>query len=255
METEKKKYKRHYPHCRLCDKELGRSDAVFCRHCYDTNPDLLKIRSERMSGNNNPTKNPVIAKKISDAKKNKSYTEKQIGKCGFQKENKLSSFKRSEETIKKIKHKKTSEHCIAISMARLGIKNTKDWFGFVTPIYQQLRNCMKYQEWRQQIFVRDHFTCQNRNCNKTNKRLHAHHIKHLSELLKEVWFYLPLMADEDLFKACLVYDPMWDIKNGITLCEKCHKIEHSKESGQASRPNVCGDSQKGSPTQPLFVNN
>jgi len=55
------------------------------------------------------------------------------------------------------------------------------------------------------IYERDKFTCQM--CNTKGGKLNAHHI------LK--WSEFPSFRYE-----------LW---NGITLCEKCHRKEHSKE--------------------------
>lgn len=63
------------------------------------------------------------------------------------------------------------------------------------------------KEWRMQVFKRDKFTCQH--C-KNKKHLHAHHIIEWSK-------------DES---------KRFDIKNGITLCEKCHSKVHGRNVGR-----------------------
>jgi hypothetical protein len=60
-----------------------------------------------------------------------------------------------------------------------------------------------YSEWRRAVLERDLYICQN--CGDTYK-LRVHHIKP--------------------YKACP--ESRIDINNGITLCEKCHKKEHSR---------------------------
>jgi hypothetical protein len=59
-------------------------------------------------------------------------------------------------------------------------------------------------DWRNQIFKKDNFTC--RKCKKRNTNLNAHHIQNYSN-----------------YK-----DKRFDINNGVTLCEKCHKFFHKK---------------------------
>ncbi len=60
-------------------------------------------------------------------------------------------------------------------------------------------------KWRNEIFERDNYTCQE--CNERGCYLEAHHIK------RKVDF-------PDLKN---------DIKNGITLCKKCHLLTYCKE--------------------------
>lgn len=63
------------------------------------------------------------------------------------------------------------------------------------------RNMPEYIEWRKAVYERDNFKCQE--CGK-HGRLEAHHIK--------PWHSHPLLR--------------FDINNGITLCEECHKAKH-----------------------------
>ena len=67
---------------------------------------------------------------------------------------------------------------------------------------QTAMNQYEYKQWRTAVFERDDYTCQN--CFKTNTRLNAHHIKHWS-------------TNSEL---------RYEISNGITLCETCHKDVH-----------------------------
>jgi predicted restriction endonuclease len=60
----------------------------------------------------------------------------------------------------------------------------------------------KYRKWRESVLMRDNYTCQN--CGVKEEIMNVHHIKSFSE-------------HKDL---------RYDIDNGITLCEKCHKKLH-----------------------------
>ena len=64
------------------------------------------------------------------------------------------------------------------------------------------RNSNEYKEWRMSVFKRDNFSCIK--CHKTGIQLNAHHILN---------FYK--------FK-----DLRYEVSNGITFCEKCHKEFH-----------------------------
>ena len=98
-------------------------------------------------------------------------------------------------------------------------EKSPNWKGSkcITPITIKIRHSDKYKIWRQNIFIRDNFTCQE--CGQIGGKLDVHHIKTFHKLIKEIKKYLPLL---DLYEGAMLYTPLWDISNGITLCEKCH---------------------------------
>ena len=67
---------------------------------------------------------------------------------------------------------------------------------------QGQRSSPEYKEWRQNVFRKDNYTCQE--CGERGGVLNAHHIKSFSE-------FPSLRYDEN---------------NGITLCHDCHKHLH-----------------------------
>ena len=67
------------------------------------------------------------------------------------------------------------------------------------------RRCSEYQNWRKAVFERDGYTCQI--CGQKGYELNAHHILHYSK-------------HPDL---------RYELSNGITLCEECHKKVHRGE--------------------------
>lgn len=66
------------------------------------------------------------------------------------------------------------------------------------------RECKEYSEWRNFVFKRDNYTCQH--CRKIGVKLNAHHIK--------PWALYPKLR--------------FNVDNGITLCEDCHKKLHKR---------------------------
>jgi hypothetical protein len=77
-------------------------------------------------------------------------------------------------------------------------KNHWNWKGGITENYREIRNKIEYKEWRNSVFKRDEYTCQD--CGKTGCYLEAHHINPVSKFFK------------------LKYD----VLNGRTLCLECH---------------------------------
>ena len=70
-----------------------------------------------------------------------------------------------------------------------------------------LRKRKEFKHWREAVYKRDHWTCQD--CGAKSKKgvrviLHPHHIKLLSTHPEKAY----------------------DVKNGVTLCSKCHQKRH-----------------------------
>ena len=84
-------------------------------------------------------------------------------------------------------------------------KGQKPWnYRGITPLNKLLRSKSMWKIWREAVFLRDNFTCQNKNCESCNNKvgimLHPHHIKPLSKF------------PELVFR----------IDNGITYCAEYH---------------------------------
>lgn len=84
-----------------------------------------------------------------------------------------------------------------VRLSKLGERNPS-WRGGVTADRIKLRNTMQYKAWRKEVFERDNYTCNK--CRVRGGNVNADHI-------------IPWWADEA---------KRFDIKNGQTLCEKCH---------------------------------
>ena len=93
-------------------------------------------------------------------------------------------------------------------------ENNSNYRGGITPLYLAVRSCSKYSEWRINIFQRDMFICQA--CKKTSEGdLEAHHIKRFSVIIND--------NKIETIEQALLCEELWDISNGITLCNDCHK--------------------------------
>jgi len=79
-----------------------------------------------------------------------------------------------------------------------------NWKGGISTENNVIRNSTMIKKWRISVFKRDNYTC--KHCNKVGGNLNAHHIKGFAEY--------PNLR--------------FELSNGITLCKKCHIIEHKR---------------------------
>ena len=110
------------------------------------------------------------------------------------------------------------EYQIGKNSPMFGKKNP-NWKGGVNRLYLQIRKCFEYRQWRSDVFTRDNFICQICGDDKGGN-LVAHHIKPFIEILQKY----EITTLEDAIKC----EELWNINNGITLCENCHKKIHKQ---------------------------
>ena len=93
---------------------------------------------------------------------------------------------------------------------KFSLAQTKEtiFTGFKKPINGRLRRNKRWSNWRQKVYERDNYTCQE--CGTKGCELHPHHIESVKRLIKI----------KDLEKV-------YDINNGRTMCVPCHKLIHS----------------------------
>jgi hypothetical protein len=163
----------------------------------------IKI-SESLKGENNPMygkkHSQKTRKKISEALTGRYFSEerkREISKSRLGNKRHL-GIPNSEETKRKI------------SKSLLGNKNR--WQGGKTLLSFTIRQCFKYRQWRDDVFTRDKFTCQE--CGQIGGRLHAHHIIPFASIMQK---YEIITLEEAL--NC---EELWSMNNGITYCKKCH---------------------------------
>jgi len=128
-------------------------------------------------------------------------------------------YKHSEETKKKLSEARRGQHHSKESKRKMSENHRGGlWKGGITPITKLIRHSIKYAKWRQDVFIRDNFTCQK--CKVRGGHIEVHHKKPFYKFIQEAKKYLPLLG---LYEAAMIYNPLWDINNGKTLCKKCHK--------------------------------
>jgi len=89
------------------------------------------------------------------------------------------------------------EHKAKLSLAKRGNRNNT-WKGGITELIRGIRRSPEYYQWRQAVLKRDDYVCQD--CGSMMEP-NAHHLRSVFEY------------PEGIF----------DVNNGLTLCEDCHK--------------------------------
>jgi len=98
-------------------------------------------------------------------------------------------------------------------------ENNYNWKGGANTVYEAIRKCFEYRQWRSDVFTRDNFTCQMCGDNRGGN-LHAHHIKPFSKIIQKY--------EITTFEEALECEELWNLNNGITLCKKCHIKIHKQ---------------------------
>lgn len=100
------------------------------------------------------------------------------------------------------------------SCSGLSGEQSHSWKGGVSKIDKLCRRMKEYAQWRSDVFERDNWTCQT--CGFRGGYVTAHHLYGFSKILKEENIKNILEA-----RKC---GRLWDIINGVTLCEDCHSL-------------------------------
>lgn len=108
-------------------------------------------------------------------------------------------------------------------------KDNPNWKGGITPLVVAIRKLLEYKQWREAVFERDNYICQDCGiCSEKENRvyLNAHHRKAfyiiLAEFLQEYNQFSPYEDRDTLVRLAMKWQPFWDISKGETLCEDCH---------------------------------
>ncbi|MCK9279263.1 MAG: HNH endonuclease [Melioribacteraceae bacterium] len=81
------------------------------------------------------------------------------------------------------------------------------WKGGITPRIELLRSSKEYRKWKKEVLTRDNFSCKMPDCNKKTDKMNVHYI-------------IPIYMDDT---------KIFEVDNGITLCQECHRKIHFKE--------------------------
>lgn len=113
-----------------------------------------------------------------------------------------------------LKHSEESK--AKMRLAKLGKygENSNNWKGGTYPLNMLIRRSEKYRDWRTEVFKKDGFTCQD--CGSTQSgSFEAHHIEAFSVIMQK--------HKIDSVQRAFICADLWEIKNGKTLCVKCHR--------------------------------
>lgn len=98
----------------------------------------------------------------------------------------------------------------------------------ITPLYQQVRNCKRYAEWRTAVFKRDRYTCVL--CLRSSEvsgKLEADHFPTM---------FAQIFLDKNIssYQEAMDCEELWDNTNGRTLCIECHNPTRGRKPTKSS---------------------
>lgn len=97
-------------------------------------------------------------------------------------------------------------------------KNNPCWKeNKVTPMKRWIRIHTIYQDWREIVMKRDNYTCQI--CGERGGNMKIH-VDHYPKTFREIIEQYNIKSYEEL----LGIPELFDVDNGRTLCDKCHKL-------------------------------
>ena len=123
-------------------------------------------------------------------------------------------WKHSEETKRKMrkKHRPFSEYTKRkMSESKRGDKHP-NWKDGSSRVYRTGYWSKEYREWRMKVFLRDNFTCQ------------------FCEARSHVGLGKTIYLEAHHLKSFAKYPKLrFEVDNGITLCDECHKLAHKNK--------------------------
>lgn len=133
--------------------------------------------------------------------------------------------------------KLSDEHKDKIRNKFIGLRlgyNHPMWKGGRSTFRNRLQQTYLYKNWRKSVYERDFYLCQI--CNLGGK-LNSHHIIKFSKIVEDY----NLLKYEDYLDCNF----LWDVDNGITLCESCHhNIKGLEEKFEEKFKNIIYEKKK-----------
>ena len=185
--------------CKICKQEFKNiTNTHLVKHDLTINEYLKQFPKDRIE------MRKVLASRKGIAPWNKGLTketDERVRKTGENNKRLLTSGKLSIGHKEKIRQGEIRAY-----------KNGTRKRGTKTEFQRRVKNLVEYKIWRKEVFERDSYIC--RDCNKQGGILHPHHIKRMSDIIREN--KITTLAEAISCKE------LWDIQNGLTLCKKCH---------------------------------
>ena len=99
-------------------------------------------------------------------------------------------------------------------------------YGKNISLLLKIKQSVIYKEWRLAVYKKDKYSCQ---ICANRKKIVAHHIIPMKQLYKDFLMKYINLDEKQLYNESKKHIPFWDISNGMTLCQGCHKLIHSRE--------------------------
>lgn len=227
--------------CEDCGKQFKRSYGIFIKN-KEKNERIICINC----ANKRASKNRLqCQKKYWDIEKRKKHGEIIRNSEAHKKAMRIKDISKEKNGMYSKKHKDSTK--LLMSISRTGKKQSdetikkriitfknnrerKIQLGII--MIKSINSTLKHYinltyRWNRKILERDEFKCTK--CNSKEK-LNAHHIKPFSVIIKDLLKNTNFKTDLEKYDYLKEQPELIDLelKNGVTLCRKCHKSIHKK---------------------------
>lgn len=201
-------------------KRVGDLNSFFGRkHTEESKEKMSKKKTGVPNPKNQGENHPFYGRKLSDEDK-----ERLRAACLGRKHTDEEREKIRKANTGKKHSKETKKKLSESAKKRTGDKNS-NWRGGINKLTNAIRNCEKYNYWKVGVFIRDDHSCQK--CG-SKKETEAHHIVHFNTIM--------INHNIQTLEEALNTQELWNVDNGITLCKKCHKLEHKTKDQHDTTP-------------------